>query len=45
VLWYNDIEDGFNVSRFVQWGEIPSDEYWCSQDPLQYALPKLAAPG
>ena len=42
VLWYNDIEDGFNVSRFAQWGEIPFDEYWCNHDPLQYALPKLA---
>jgi hypothetical protein len=42
ALWFNDIEDGFNVSRFVVMGAIPHDEYWCNQDPLQYALPNLA---
>ena len=26
VLWYNDIEEGFNVSRFVTRGRIPDDE-------------------
>jgi hypothetical protein len=29
VLWYNDIEDGFNVSTCAEWGTIPADEYWC----------------
>ena len=43
VLWYNDIEDGFNVSRFVVQGEIPDDEYWCNQDPLGWALPRLTS--
>ena len=42
VLWYNDIEDGFNVSRFVTLGTIPSTEYWCNQDELRWALPALA---
>ena len=42
VLWYNDIEDGFNVSRFEEEGVIPSDEYWCNQDVLSWALPALA---
>lgn len=28
VVWYNDIEDGFNVSPFTRWGTI--DEYWCN---------------
>lgn len=41
VLWYNDIEDGFNVSRFETQGEIPSDEYRCNQDSLCQALPQL----
>ena len=41
VLWYNDIEDGFNVSRFVAFGTIPSTEYWCNQDELRWALPAL----
>jgi hypothetical protein len=42
VLWYNDIEDGFNVSRFQTEGSIPSDEYWCNQAPLKWAMPALA---
>lgn len=41
VLWYNDIEDGFNVSHFEIQGDIPSHEYWCNQDTLNWALPKL----
>lgn len=32
VLWYNDIEDGFNVSRFSEYGRL--DEYWANQDDL-----------
>jgi hypothetical protein len=41
VLWYNDIEDGFNVSHFAERGRIPDDEYWCEEDPLKWALPRL----
>jgi hypothetical protein len=41
VLWYNDIEEGFNVSRFEVRGQILDDEYWCNQDPLGWALPRL----
>jgi hypothetical protein len=29
VVWYNDIEDGFNTSPFERQGVI--DEYWCNQ--------------
>ena len=32
VVWYNDIEDGFNLSRYASYGAI--DEYWCNQDEL-----------
>ena len=32
-LYYNDIEDGFNVSVFKSWGEI--DEYYCNQLKLE----------
>ena len=32
VLWYNEIEDGFNVSGYAAVGTIPDDEYWCNQD-------------
>jgi len=41
VLWYNDIEDGFNVSRFERRGEIPRDEYGANQSPLRWALSGL----
>lgn len=41
VLWYNDIEGGFSVSRFVTWGSIPDSEYWCNQDDLCTALNRL----
>ena len=27
-IYYNDIEDGFNVSTFTSWGEI--DDYVCN---------------
>lgn len=41
VLWFNDIEEGFNVSRFSERGIIPEREYWCNQDPLRFALAEL----
>lgn len=41
VLWYNDIEAGFNVSHFAARGTIPDDQYWCNQDPLKWAIPRL----
>ena len=39
VLWYNDIEDGFNVSRYSIYGE--SAEYLCSQDELHHCISRL----
>jgi len=39
VLWYNDIEEGFNYSNFSTIGKI--DEYWCDQDDLALALRRL----
>jgi hypothetical protein len=41
VLWFNDIEYGFNVSRFENEGRIPGGEYWCSQDTIGWALSVL----
>ncbi len=32
VVWYNDIEDGFNCSTYQTFGEFP--DYWCNQDGL-----------
>jgi hypothetical protein len=42
VVWYNDIEEGFNVSRFEGHGEIPDDGYGCEQDSLCWALLRIA---
>jgi hypothetical protein len=42
VLWYNDIEDGFNWSSCAAEGVI--GEYWCNQDELRHALYALHHP-
>ena len=39
VIWYNDIEEGFNISPYTTLGKI--DEYGCEQDELNWALDKL----
>ena len=36
VVWFNDIEDGFNRSAWTTHGVI--DEYWCNQDELQWTI-------
>lgn len=36
VVWYNDIEHGFNKSKFTNYGEI--NEYWCNQDELEWTI-------
>jgi hypothetical protein len=36
VIWYNDIEDGFNVSPYAEYGVI--GEYWCNQDELHHRI-------
>ena len=41
VLWYNDIEDGFNRSTYSQYGTIPADEYWCNQDDLELQVKQI----
>ncbi|WP_202033688.1 MULTISPECIES: hypothetical protein [unclassified Massilia] len=38
VLWFNDIEDGFNWSSYVVWGRLA--EYFCNQDELELAVQK-----
>jgi hypothetical protein len=40
-IYYNDIEDGFNVSSFQNWGGI--DRYWCNQDQLQWILHRMVS--
>jgi len=41
VVWYNDIEDGFNCLRYANHGVI--GEYWCNQDSLDVSVRKLLA--
>lgn len=36
VLWYNDIEEGFNWSRYTKYGEI--EGYHCNQSGLAVAM-------
>lgn len=36
VIWYNDIDDGFNRSNYSHHGQI--DDYWCNQDELEVTL-------
>lgn len=36
VIWYNDIEDGYNRSTFSTYGVI--NEFWCNQDELERAI-------
>lgn len=39
VVWFNDIEDGFNISNYSIKGKI--DEYGAEQDELQWTIQKL----
>ncbi len=39
VIWYNDIEDGFNISDYKTYGEI--DGYYCNSDELSWAVRRL----
>lgn len=39
VIWFNDIEDGFNISQYKQYGVI--SEYWCNEDELEFAIQRL----
>ena len=36
VIWFNDIEDGFNCSSYVVAGKLA--EYFCNQDELEMAV-------
>lgn len=39
VVWYNDMEHGFNISRYTTFGAI--DEYHCNQDEMEDAVQSL----
>ena len=36
VIWYNDVEEGFNRSRYSVYGTI--DDYWCNEDELEVTM-------
>ena len=36
VIWYNDIEHGFNRSTYTKYGTL--DHYWCNQDDLEWTV-------
>ena len=36
VIYYEDVEDGFNVSPISSDGQVL--EHWCNQDELRFAL-------
>lgn len=36
VIWFNDIEDGFNRSRFEEFGCIK--DYFCNQNELEWQV-------
>ena len=39
VIYYNDIEEGFNISEYTIYGTI--DEYVCNQDELVWTIRQL----
>jgi hypothetical protein len=39
ATWYNDIEEGFNISSFSEYGKL--DDYGAEQDELQWTINKL----
>ena len=39
VIWYNDIEEGFNISDYKNYGQI--DGYYCNQDELSESIIRL----
>jgi hypothetical protein len=39
VVWFNDIEDGFNRSHYTTHGTL--DAYWCNQDQLEWTIQYL----
>ncbi len=36
VVWFNDIEDGFNRSEYTDYKKI--NDYWCNQDELEWTI-------
>jgi hypothetical protein len=41
AIWFNDIEDGFNCSRYEVVGTL--SEYFCDQDELEMTVQRVLA--
>ncbi|MFZ9956895.1 MAG: hypothetical protein ACO3E1_12330 [Flavobacteriales bacterium] len=39
IIWYNDIEEGFNISSYKTYGQI--EGYYCNQDELNWVVSQL----
>ncbi|MFK8031758.1 MAG: hypothetical protein AB8G18_16095 [Gammaproteobacteria bacterium] len=39
VIWFNDIEEGFNRSTYIAYGQI--NEYLCNQDDLEWTVQNI----
>ena len=39
VIWFNDIEDGFNISDYNEYGKI--EGYYCNQGELRWTVTHL----
>jgi len=39
IIWYNDIEEGFNISDYTEYGKI--NGYYCNQEELNEAVSRL----
>lgn len=39
IIWYNDIEEGFNISNYKTLGQI--EEYFADQSELSWAVTEL----
>ena len=39
IIWYNDIENGFNISTYSNYGKI--DEYICNKDQINWTIMEL----
>ena len=39
VIWYNDIEEGFNISDYKDYRKI--EGYYCNQDELNWSVIRL----
>ena len=39
VIWYHEIEEGFNVSKYHNYGKL--NEFWANQDELEWVIQNL----